>query len=120
MTRDEIYRGSDGIDTEADLLQAHADVARAKAKAIRWLGAPAWANCIVRPSKRGLDEMHYRELMCREHPEHATPAPAGNPQCEDDWRWAMRDNMGWLYFDENGHVSSPVEAGSWTIEERRP
>ena len=116
MTRDEIYGPSDAIDIAADVLQARADEVRDKAKHLRWTNAPAWANCIVSPSKRGLDGLRLLEA--------AGVRPAcdypGAPQSKDDWRWASRTMFGWFVFDEHGEVRSAVDAGNWTIEEHRP
>lgn len=118
MTRDEIYATSAEADALANHLLRESDRARAKAKRLRWIEAPAWANCIVSPSQSALHALHYRAAMIEGNPQYATPIHPGSPQCEDDWRWANRTNTGWLHFDNN--VSTPVEAGNWTIVERRP
>ena len=116
MTRDEIYATSAAMDIEADILEARAKEARDKAKRLRWMNAPTWANCIVSPSKRGLNGLRYLELA-GVHPAYDSP---GAPQSKDDWRWANRTMFGWFVFDEHSEVRSPAEAGNWTIEERRP
>ena len=94
MSRESIYRSSAHLDIEADDLESRAKEARAKALRLRWMDAPEWANCIVKPSK------HNRL------------------QSKDDWRWANRDCFGWFHFAGGGR--SAAEAGNWTIVERRP
>lgn len=116
MSRDEIYATSAAMDIEADILQARAKEASDKAKRLRWMNAPAWANCIVSPSKRGLHRLQYLKLA-GVHPACDYP---GAPQSENDWRWANRTMFGWFEFDEHGEVRSPVDAGNWAIKERRP
>lgn len=120
MTRDEIYAPSAAMDIEANILEACAKEVRAKAIRLRWVEAPAWANCIVSPSQSALHALHYREVMIAENPQYAMPVPPGSPQGEDDWRWANRTNTGWFLFTERGEVRSAAEAGDWTIVERRP
>lgn len=108
MTHEAIYTSSAMLDSEADALQEMADAARAKAKQQRWKGAPSWANCIVRPSKYALRALANYPSQPDNHPQH-----------ELDWRWALRDNMGWFMLDGEGKTSSAAEAGDWVIAERR-
>lgn len=119
MTRAEIYANSVEYDEWADDFEERAKAARAKAKRLRWIEAPTWANCIVSPSQSALHGLHYREVMIAENPQYAMPVSPGSPQSEDDWRWANRTNTGWFLFTERGDVRSAAEAGDWIIEERR-
>lgn len=114
MTRQLIYAASAEADARAQHLAALADEAAAQAKAIRWGQAPEWANCIVRPTSYGQQnvEFYQRHVGTKPRPHQ--------PQHGDDWRWAKRTTFGDLFFDEAGTLSTSVEAGNWSLEEWRP
>lgn len=114
MTRQLIYAASAHLDIEADVLESRAKEARAKAMRLRWMDAPKWANCIVRPTSYGQQnvEFYQRHVGTKPRPHQ--------PQHEDDWRWANRTRFGDLFFDEAGTLSASVEAGNWSLEEWRP
>lgn len=124
MTRQAFKSITEAFDLHIERLTAELNTCQALAKQERWRHAPEWANCIVRPSKAGLRAIDYYANYIAEHPEHQPPPQLigpQNPQHEDDWRWAKRDNMGSFYFDLDTDMKLFVaaEAGTWTIEEWR-
>jgi len=110
MTRQTIYAPSAELDLLASQLRAEAAAAKEKAKRLRWLEAPEWANCIAKPSFRTLEQMEKGSCL---------PRWPSDPTDAEDWRWARRTSFGWFNFDAEGEVRSAAEAGTWTIQEYR-
>lgn len=112
VSRADIYASSLEADAAAAHLEALAQAQRGRAKELRWANAPEWANCIVRPSPRGVEGEVYHAKF---YPD--SPRTDNDPAGEDDWRWANRDNYGWIVF---ANCRTPEETGRWIVTEQRP